>query len=396
MSDPTQRLPDDLERLVEPGLLTKPKGLTVACYTFPHFHRSALNDRLYGPGWTEYVLMRGCRPWFPGHHQPRQPMLGELDEREPATWERYNALAADNGVDVFIWDWYWYGDEPVLHEALDDGFLRASNNQRLKFAVMWTNHPWPIWFPTVQVDGTNRRSFALDAPERPDQVWQSLSFMIARYFHLPNYWKIDGKPVLVVWEAQRLRSTFGVAGTAELFDELRSFARKLGHEGIHFHASQGSHQVFRDAAAMGFDSYGLYNTIVMASRHRPVEEELLEYGTVAADVVAKLWPEIDSCAPIPCFPSVSPGWDASPRCFMPPRGERPNRDAWPASMIVANETPAAFHAFVRAAFAYLNARPEIPPILTIGCWNEWTEGHYLLPDTRLGYGMLEALARALA
>src|SRR5262245_22890745 len=180
MSELTQRLPDDLERLVDPGLLRRPKELTVACYTFPHYHPSALNDRLYGPGWSEYVLMRGCRPWFPGHHQPRQPMLGELDEREPATWERYNALAADNGVDVFIWDWYWYGDEPVLHEALDEGFLRASNNRRLKFAVMWTNHPWPIWFPTVQVDGTNRRSFALDAPERPDQVWQSLSFMIAR------------------------------------------------------------------------------------------------------------------------------------------------------------------------------------------------------------------------
>src|SRR5206468_7683390 len=140
---------------------------------------------------------------------------------------------------------------------------------------------------------------------------------------------------------------------------------------------------------MGFDSYGLYNTIVMAGRHRPIEEELPEYGAVAADVVTKLWPEVDARAPIPCFPSVSPGWDSSPRCVTPPRGGRPNRDTWPASTIVVNETPAAFEAFIRAGFAYLNARPEIPPVLTIGCWNEWTEGHYLLPDTRLGYGMLE-------
>ena len=395
MSDVIQRLPDDLERLVEPRLLTKPKDLTVACYTFPHYHRSAVNDRLYGPGWTEYVLMRGCRPWFPGHHQPRQPLLGELDEREPATWERYNTLAADNRIDVFIWDWYWYGDEPVLHEALDDGFLRASNNRRLQFAVMWTNHPWPLWYPTVHVDGSHSRAHALDAPERPDHVWQSLSYMIARYFHQPNYWKIDGKPVLVIWEAQRLLSTFGVAGTAKLFDELRAFGRKLGHDGIHFHASQGSHQCFGEAAEMGFDSYGLYNTIVMAGRDRPAEEELPEYGAVAADVVARLWPEVAARSPIPFFPSVSPGWDSSPRYVMPSRGEQPNRDAWPASTIVVNETPAAFEAMIRASFAYLNARPEIPPILTIGCWNEWTEGHYLLPDTRLGFGMLEALSRAL-
>ncbi len=29
------RLPDDLERLVDPALLSKPDGLTVACYAFP-------------------------------------------------------------------------------------------------------------------------------------------------------------------------------------------------------------------------------------------------------------------------------------------------------------------------------------------------------------------------
>jgi len=30
-------------------------------------------------------------------------------------------------------------------------------------------------------------------------------------------------------------------------------------------------------------------------------------------------------------------------------------------------------------------------VMVIGCWNEWTEGHYLLPDTKHGYGMLRAL-----
>jgi Glycosyltransferase WbsX len=44
---------------------------------------------------------------------------------------------------------------------------------------------------------------------------------------------------------------------------------------------------------------------------------------------------------------------------------------------------------------YLNQRPTLSPVLTIGYWNEWTEGHYLLPDTRHGYGMLRALERAL-
>ena len=57
--------------------------------------------------------------------------------------------------------------------------------------------------------------------------------------------------------------------------------------------------------------------------------------------------------------------------------------------------PAAFKALVQASFAYLNQRPDVPRIITIACFNEWSEGHYLLPDNRFGYGMLEALAEAL-
>jgi len=63
--------------------------------------------------------------------------------------------------------------------------------------------------------------------------------------------------------------------------------------------------------------------------------------------------------------------------------------------IVVGDTPAAFQAVVRAAFGYLNLRPSVPRVLTIGCWNEWTEGQYLLPNTRLGFGMIRALASAL-
>jgi hypothetical protein len=344
--------------------------------------------------------MRGGRPWFPEHHQPRQPLLGELDERRPETWDRYNALAAEHGIDVFIWDWYWYDGEPAMHEALEEGFLRARNRGIVKFALMWTNHPWLTLFPTVHVDGTRSFAHARDAPSRPEDVWRSLSYLIARYLHHPDYWQIDGKPVLVIWDSRRLVEAFGVEGTRRLLDDLRAFAAKLGHAGIHFHldctqpVADGGGGL-GDIAALGFDSYGLYNPIVLAGLRRPKEDELPEYGVVAADVVRSLWTEVDALAELPCFPSVSPGWDAAPRHNALPRTSAGDRGTWPGALVVVNETPGAFEALVRAAFAYLNARPETRPILTIGCWNEWTEGQYILPDTRLGYGMLEALAQAL-
>lgn len=136
------RLPDDLETLAgDPALLKKPEGLTVAAYAFPNYHASALHNKIYSQGWTEYNLIRSARPWFEGHQQPRTPLLGELDESKPSTWETYNKLCKQSGIDVLIWDWYWYDGKPCLHEALENGFLEASNTKDVKFACMWTNHP---------------------------------------------------------------------------------------------------------------------------------------------------------------------------------------------------------------------------------------------------------------
>jgi hypothetical protein len=401
---PGYRLPDDLDRIVDLAMVAKPDDLTVACYTCPLWHPSALFEDQYAPGWTEHVLRRGGRPWFEGHQQPRQPLLGELDEREPATWQRYNALAAAHGVDVFIWDWYWYDGSPALHEALEEGFLRAPNLDAVRFAVMWTNHPWLTLFPTVHTDGTRSFPHAREAPDRIEDVWRGLSYIVARYFHVPNYWRIDGKPVLVIWDGCRLRRLYGETATRDLFEELRTFARKLGHDGIHLHqdctlsvalGASGAQEALGDIAALGFDSYGLYNPIVVSGIRRPVEEELPEYGVVAADVVRDLWPELESVSKLPFFPAVSPGWDTAPRYNELPRGSAHNRDEWPGALIVTGETPGAFEALLRASFAHLNAHVQTPPVLTIGCWNEWTEGQYILPDTQLGYGMLRALARAV-
>ena len=110
------RLPDDLETLAgDPALLKKPEGLTVAAYAFPNYHASALHNKIYSQGWTEYNLIRSARPWFEGHQQPRTPLLGELDESKPSTWETYNKLCKQSGIDVLIWDWYWYDGKPCLH-----------------------------------------------------------------------------------------------------------------------------------------------------------------------------------------------------------------------------------------------------------------------------------------
>ena len=393
---PVHRLPDDLETLVgDPALLQKPEGLEVAAYVFPNYHASALHNKIYAPGWTEYNLIRSARPWFEGHQQPRTPLLGELDESLPSTWEVYNKLCKQSGIDVLLWDWYWYDGKPCLHEALEEGFLEAKNTNDVKFACMWTNHPWYILYPTKQTNGQNAYPPSFDAPDFSyEEAFRSLSYIVTRYFNQSNYWKIDGKPVICIWDARRLEQKLGQEGVRKLFTELREFARKQGHAGIHFHITGFSSANMK---ATGYNTVGSYNPLDwIAGRFQPNEIELPDYGVAAADVAYKLWPEHHRDFDIPYVPAIGAGWDSTPRYVKPSvRPSKGDRKAWPGCTIFVNESPAAFKAFVQSSFAYLNRHPEVPRFVTIACFNEWSEGHYLLPDNRFGYGMLNALGEAV-
>ena len=64
------------------------------------------------------------------------------DESDPTFMANKINAAADNGIAGFIFDWYYYNDGPFLERPIDDGFLKATNNARLKFAFMWANHDW--------------------------------------------------------------------------------------------------------------------------------------------------------------------------------------------------------------------------------------------------------------
>lgn len=389
-------LPDDLDYLAgKSELLKKPEGLTVASYVFPNYHASSLHNKLYSNGWTEYNLTRSARPWFEGHQQPRTPLLGELDESLPSTWDTYIELCKRGGIDVLIWDWYWYNGKPCLHEALENGFLEAKNKNDVKFSCMWTNHPWYILYPTKKTNGKAAFPASYDAPDFSyEESLRSLSYIVSRYCHLDNYWRIEGNPVICIWDAGRLESKLGVSGVKKLFTELTDFARKLGHTGIHFHVTGFATSNMKNA---GYNTVGSYNPLDWAAnRFQPKSIEIPDYWIAVADVAFRVWEEHHDEYDIPYIPSLGVGWDSTPRFIAPDNHpEGPDRNLWPGCTIFQKESPAAFKAFVQSSFVYLNKYPEIPKIITIACFNEWSEGHYLLPDNRFGYGMLDALSEAL-
>ena len=128
--------------------------MQLAAYYFPNYHVDPRNEKVHGPQWTEWELMKYATPRFPGHRQPRVPLWGYQDEADPAVMAQKIDAAANAGIDTFVFDWYWY-DGPYLERALDEGFLQAPNRNRMKFALMWANHDWTDKHP-VGYDGATR------------------------------------------------------------------------------------------------------------------------------------------------------------------------------------------------------------------------------------------------
>jgi hypothetical protein len=58
---------------------------------------------------------------------------------------------------------------------------------------------------------------------------------------------------------------------------------------------------------------------------------------------------------------------------------------------IANNTPDNFRKALIEVKQYLHENPGAQNIFNINCWNEWTEGSYLEPDTINGMAYLEAI-----
>lgn len=364
----------------------------IAAYYFPNYHVDRRNAAALGPGWTEWELVKQATPRFAGHQQPKIPLWGYEDEADPAVFARKIDVAADHGVDCFIFDWYWYDDGQFLQRALEDGYLHAPNNQRLRFALMWANHNWVDIFPA-----------ALETPPAllyggavtRDTFERLTDYIVGAYFVHPSYWKIDGCPYFSVYELYRLIE--GLGGVQATKDALDSFRRKTvaaGFPDLHLNAVVWGlrilpgEQMLANPAKMvrtlGIDSTTSYVWI----HHVPLQEfPLTDYAAVMEQAV-KHWDATAATFDVPYYPNVTVGWDSSPRTLQ--QGPFVNA-GYPYTPTLASNTPDVFRSALQASKAFLDQPAGRSKILTINSWNEWTEGSYLEPDTVHGLEYLQAI-----
>lgn len=354
--------------------------MKVGAYVYPGWHPIPERDESFHPGFTEWELVEACRPRFPGHAQPRLPALGPYDDRDPVEVGRRVRLAQAHGVDFFVYGVFWCRGKRVFEDALDLGFLAGAPGT--PFALMWANRMprrvLPVRRPEAEVIDPSRR-----VSSDVEDFVRLIDGLARRYLTRPEYLRLDGRPYFSIFDTTFFVRELGLDGAKAALDAAQAHVQTLGLPGIHFGAIDPAPEVIGQVAALGFSSVTHY--VLLPYWRGP---SLQPYEETAAARAAE-WPSYAEASGLPYFPSVSPGWDASPRGA--DFGER-RPDKYPWSPVVTGETPELFQAALARALAFAHGRGA--PLTLIASLNEWSEGHYLEPDQRHGEGWLQAVRRA--
>jgi len=370
----------------------KQKKIEVAAYYFPNYHEDVRNRHWHGKGWTEWELVRRAEPRFPGHQQPKLPLWGFEDEADPQVMARKIDAAADNGLDAFLFDWYWYEDGPYLQRCLEEGFLHAPNVERLKFALMWANHDWLDIHPLTRA---LQPATLMSGMVSEEAFIAATDHMIEHYFGHPSYWRVDGGLYFSIYELMNLVQSFGgMEETARILNDFRKRVRTAGLGELHLNAVVWGVQILPGEktitnpnemlGVLGCDSVTSYVWLHHVGMDAFPQTDYRWWTEQWNAKCEQLAAEFE----LPYYPNVTMGWDTSPRTVQSDVYENIGYQYMPT---ISGNTPEAFADALKAAKEFAAKQEDQARIVTINAWNEWTEGSYLEPDRIHGMKYLEAV-----
>lgn len=289
----------------------------------------------------------------------RKPYLGWYDDGNPevADWEI--KWQVEHGIDFEQYCWYRPNDainhpikDGVLEQGIRDGLFNARYGSLKKFTIMYTNQG---------AGDTN-----LD-----DWHKHIIPYWIEYFFKDPRYLKIDGKPVLSIYYPDYfLRDFGGVEGCHKAIDLLREECLRAGLPGIIvlMELRNASGEVMRKMKAMGIDSCYAY-TWGTPDVGRQRQSNVAQRDAAAA-------------AGFRMVGSISVGWQTAP---------------WDGGKDPGNGWAQVSQYKSLARWAKDEFMPTLPHdslgrrVLFLANWNEFGEGHFMMPSNLAGFGYLDAL-----
>jgi Glycosyltransferase WbsX len=332
-----------------------PRGYQVGAYYFSGWAHGP-NDNL-SPLLTASPLRR------------YEPLIGWYDDSQHQVDQSIDQ-AANAGLTFFAFDWYDLDRSPYeTDRRLNDGlrfYLSSPKRTRLKFCIQFVDQ----------------------APFLPRaRDWPVLVRTWLRYFAQPDYVRVGGKPLFIVFSPENMRLIFGSsANVRRALDYLRVQARRHGLPGVTIAvgitvAPHGNPANYGRLVPEGYDVTTGYNYHhVGGEPHRvPIPYNRLVQNNEA------MWDRVATHLPQPYIPVITLGWD-----------QRFSAREQETALVYTGRTPAAFTCYAAAARQWIDTHPQRTVrerIVLIYAWNEIGEGGALIPNRTDGYAYTNAVRR---
>lgn len=320
------------------------------------------------PLWSEQVrpdCWKAIEP-FP----ERTPLTGYYDESNPefVDWEIKYAL--EHGISFFWECWFREkGNEnnpevkATLDHWLEKGFFKSKYQSRIKFAILWEN-------TNAIASGVGSESDLLD---------NLVPYWIKHYFSRPNYMKIGGKPLFMIYGFNDfIEDLGGVPKAKQAVSRMKEVCQKAGLKGLYlvaeYHGRLDADLNF--LREIGFDAITSYHWPSFSGLMDKVPTEMSKI----IELQCQCWEQLPKTCSLPSIPTLSMGWDSQPW------GRTYYQGAWYL-------TPDYFQRAALEARNHIRKQPqsEISKLVMVDNWNEFGEGHYVFPTRQFGFGYLDAL-----
>lgn len=310
----------------------------------------------------------------------RTPLMGYYDEENPEVCDWEIKWAVEHGINCFIYCWYRKPEnmgKPVtvedlrcghgLHEAL----FNAKFQKFMKFAIMFEASP--RWGGT----------------DETDMVENLMPFWMDNYFKRENYLVIDNKPVVFVYQQERLEQECfkSVQSQRQTFDACREYTQKFGFDGMIFAvcnttADKKTHDEF---IQRGYDfRFGYNSGYKSPCDFYPDEDDIVK---CQCDLFAKNLEKDDTAF----IPTASCFCDPTPRFTQRWNDLGYNFRRWANIWYLSPEKFREVLSKMKEITDKLPDNAWARKIMMIDNWNEWDEGHFVAPSHKFGYKYLQAI-----
>lgn len=275
-----------------------------------------------------------------------------------------------------------------MEQPVED--YRDKSKEQFPYCLIWANQSWARTWYRANIG----EKVLLQQEYGKKEDWEKQFYYLLPFFRDSRYIKVDNKPMYIIYLPQ------DIPNRSRMFELWQKLAKENGFDGVYLIAM--STRVGKDERHRLYDAFMEFEPLSTIHADSSWRRDLQEWKAAhigmmrlgKCDVWNWIWSKNSFSYKYLCrsiekkakraglqiLPGVFAGWDNSSR-----KDEE--------GVIVTGSTPQEFQKHLYRILSIAGKQKK--EFVFLNAWNEWSEGAYIEPDKKYGWGYLQAVKRAI-